>query len=180
MLSAPENCPLYQSYSEAAKTEINAKIDADMESSQYWDVLRRETDNPNASAETLNLLSEYIVKMERSGYSLNFELTKEERAHAEVSEGRDLYAKSAATEFLSLVPTYVLMQQLLEFIAILQGSTRDGDSSSSLRWQDAPYFSEYFKAAGEEEFPKYILYSGNGSNMNPLLRVLAKDGYKFT
>merc|ERR1712194_87957 len=101
--------------------------------------------------------------MARSNKELSFVLSDEERARAQITEGGKIYSQNGANEFLDVVPTYVMMQQLTDIIDIFIGG---------LDWKAAPTFSQYFKPADHSEFPKYILYSGLDVNIDALVRVL--------
>ena len=147
-----------------------SNMDYDMEQSGYFPSLREKANMPDADAETLHDVSDYIVWMHKSEKKLAFDMTKDEYARAEISDGRKPYYKCGANEILIAIPTYVLMKTLIEFIDILEGS---------INWQDVPNFTSYFKPDDHETFPKYIFYSGHDSNMNPLVRVFNEEKYKF-
>ena len=81
-------------------------------------------------------LCDAIHWMRMSNRKTFFTLTDEETAHCEISKQRKVYYKYDADEELNVLPTYQIMNHFKEFTDILSGN---------LYWQDAQYFTEYYK-----------------------------------
>jgi hypothetical protein len=99
---------------------------------------------------------DYLYWANMSQIPLSFEMSAEDLQWINASVNTYVWRDHFATQELWSLPSYEWLNQLNEFVNVLNGAD----------YQAQPYFTEYFDGT---EFPKFILYSGHAETVYPFL-----------
>ena len=156
-------CPRLRSVRHAVASEIATQImydeiGFDEERSGFLEHLRQITGSEGQSIHHMYSICEYIYWTRQSGIKLKFEITDEEYRRCLIAREKGTYTEFLASEELTALPVYQLMQQLSEMAAIVRGD---------LDWHEAEVLNQYMDE--RDKFPRLIIYATHQETVAPLL-----------
>lgn len=113
---------------------------------------------PDADTDTMLSVANYLFWANLSGLDLKITLTEDDLNWCNTVENRKTWWKYLASDELSQLPAYKLMQEMNEFANVMQGED----------WRSQPNFMEYFNGS---VFPKFVMYSAHAETVYPLLKA---------
>ena len=90
------------------------EIDYDMERSGFYERLRHLTGNEGASLHHMHLVCDYIYWAIESNLQLSFDLSDDDYHRCLITKEKGVYNEFIAHEEITALPTYQMMQVLLE------------------------------------------------------------------